>query len=81
MSLGCLGDGAQKVNVMISFGSAALVPGNTPGVGQAFDEITPDRSWLSATEQRATVRDWLVQLGLDQGFQGVEAEVAARLGP
>lgn len=79
VSLGCLGEPGHRIDEFIRFGSATLVPGNTPGDRQEFDEITPDRGFLSATSQRAAIREWLIQLGINHGYRDVEGEVSARL--
>jgi hypothetical protein len=79
VSLGCLGEPGHRIDEVINLGSAVLASGNEPGDGQEFGELAVDRSLLAATAQQDAMSDWLIDLGLNHGYNGVESEVAARL--
>ena len=62
------------LNARIDFGTARLIPGNTPAAWTRFGPIEPGRTFLSRAEQAHVVHDWLIRLGIDNGYQNVEQE-------
>ena len=61
----------------IDFGRAQLIPGNTPGTWANLGPIQPDRTLLSSPAAQAPIiHDWLIQLGIANGYQNIEQEVA-----
>ena len=66
------------LNERIDFGTAQLIPGNTPGTWTNLGPIQPDRTLLSSPAAQApTIHDWLIQLGIDNGYQGIEQEISS----
>ncbi len=65
------------LNERIDFGRAQLIPGNTPGTWTNLGPIQPDRTLASSPAAQApVVHDWLVQLGIANGYHNIEQEVA-----
>jgi hypothetical protein len=65
------------LNQRIDFGAARLIPGNMPGPSANLGPIQPDRALLSSPAAQASiVHDWLIQFGIDNGYQNIEQEVA-----
>lgn len=64
------------INECVDFGTADLIPGNTPHSYTEFGPMQPDRSLLNASDQEQVVRDWLTQLCVDSGYQNVQQELA-----
>jgi hypothetical protein len=64
------------ISACMDFGTARLIPGNTPRPYTEFGAIQPDRSLLNAASQEQIVRNWLIQLCVDSGYQDVEQELA-----
>jgi len=65
------------LNERIDFGTAQLIPGNTPGTSTNLGPIQPDRAILSSSAAQApTIHDWLIQLGIANGYQNIEQEVS-----
>ncbi len=65
------------LNQTIDFGAAQLIPGNTPGPWTRLGPVQPDRSQLSSpAAQSPLIHDWLIQLGIDNGYQNIEQEVS-----
>jgi hypothetical protein len=63
-----------RLDQRINFGQAQLVPGNTPGKITHFDAVHDTQ--IEHLDSRAIlVRNWLMQLGIDNGFQDMEQEV------
>ena len=61
----------------IDFGRARLIPGNKPDAWVNLGPIRPDRTILSSPAAQApTIHDWLVQLGIANGYENIEQEVA-----
>ncbi|HEX8009155.1 MAG TPA: hypothetical protein VF482_22325 [Trebonia sp.] len=58
------------------FGTAELIPGNTPRPYTEFGPIQADSSLLNTASQEQIVRNWLTQLCVDSGYQDVEQELA-----
>ena len=63
-----------KLDECVDFGRARLVPGNTPGKVTHFDPKY-DVQAESLDSPANIVHDWLVQLGIDNGFQDVQQEI------
>jgi len=68
--------GRPALNAPIDFGTATLVPGNTPKTYILLGPVQPDRSFASPAEQIELVDSWLIQLGIENGYQNMEQEVA-----
>ncbi len=66
------------INQCVDFGNAALIPGNTPVAWTQLEPIEPDRKLMDHTEQEHATREWITWLGLDNGYQGIERELARR---
>jgi hypothetical protein len=65
------------LNERIDFGRAQLIPGNTPGNWTNLGPIQADRTLLSSPAAQAPIiHDWLTQLGIANGYQNIEQEVA-----
>jgi hypothetical protein len=65
------------LNQRIDFGTAQPIPGNTPDSWANLSPIQPDRDLLSSPAAQALIiREWLIQLGIDIGYQDIEQEVA-----
>lgn len=64
------------ISAYADFGSAQLIPGNTPRPYTEFGPIQTGRSLLDAASQEQIVRNWLTQLCVDSGYQDVEQELA-----
>jgi hypothetical protein len=65
------------LNERIDFGRASLIPGNTPGTWTNLGPIQPDRTLLSSPAAQALIiHDWLIQLGIANGYQNIEQEAA-----
>lgn len=64
------------LNERIDFGAARLIPANTPGSWTNLGPIKPDRSMFSSPAAQAPlIHDWLIQFGIENGYQGIEQEV------
>jgi hypothetical protein len=62
---------------VIDFGVAHLIPGNTPGAWTSLGPVQPDRATLgSPAAQGPTIHDWLIELGIENGYQNIEQEVS-----
>lgn len=62
---------------VIDFGAAHLIAGNTPGTWTNLGPVQPDRATLaSPAAQGVTIHDWLIQLGIENGYQNIEQEVS-----
>jgi hypothetical protein len=65
------------LNTRIDFGTAQLIPGNIPGTWTNLGPLEPDRATLgSPAGQAPIIHDWLNQLGIENGYQDIEQEVA-----
>ena len=64
------------INRCVDFGTATLIPGNTPYPWTQLDPIEPDHELLHYTEQERAAREWITWLGLYNGYQGIERELA-----
>jgi hypothetical protein len=64
------------INQCIDFGTATLIPGNTPYPWTQLDPIEPDQKLLDHTEQEQLAREWVTWLSLYNGYQGIERELA-----
>jgi len=64
------------INHCVNFGSATLIPGNTPYPWTQLDPIEPDHQLLDHAEQEHIAHDWIIWLGLYNGYQGIEQELA-----
>jgi hypothetical protein len=65
------------LNECIDFGAAQLIPGNTPNPATRLGPVQPDQTQLSSpAAQGPLIHDWLVQLGIDNGYQNIEQEVS-----
>jgi hypothetical protein len=65
------------LNERIDFGTAHLIAGNTPGTWTNLGPIQPERALLSSPAAQApTIHDWLIQFGIDNGYQDIEQEVS-----
>jgi hypothetical protein len=64
------------ISQCVDFGRAALIPGNTPFAWTQLEPIEPDRKLLDRTEQERVSREWITWLGLYNGYQGIERELA-----
>ena len=65
------------LNERIDFGTAQLIPGNTPDTWTNLGPIQPDRAILSSpAAQNPTIHDWLIELGIANGYQNIKQEVA-----
>jgi TIR domain len=60
----------------IDFGTARPIRGNSPRSWTQLGPIQPDREFLSLATQQSVVRDWLIHLGIDNGYENVEQEVS-----
>ena len=61
----------------IDFGTARLIAGNTPGTWTNLGPIQPDRTLLSSPAAQApTIHDWLIEFGIDNGYQDIGQEVS-----
>jgi hypothetical protein len=61
----------------IDFGRARLIPGNTPGAWVNLGPIRPDRTIFSSPAAQAPIiHGWLVELGIANGYENIEQEVA-----
>ncbi|MHB1595847.1 MAG: AlbA family DNA-binding domain-containing protein [Streptosporangiaceae bacterium] len=67
---------APPLNHRIDFGRAVLIPGNTPGPSAYFGPVEPDQNFLLTSVRAEHVHRWLIQLGLNNGYDGIGAEVA-----
>jgi len=66
-----------SLHEVIDFGTAQLITGNTPGSWTSLGPIQPDRTMLGSPAALApTVHNWLIQLGIDNGYRNIEREVA-----
>jgi len=64
------------LNECIDFGRAQLIPGNSPGAWTNLGPIQPDRTLASSPAAQAPiVHNWLIQLGIANGYQNIEQEV------
>lgn len=64
------------LNERIDFGTAQLIPGNTPGSWTNLGPAQPDRSMFSSPAAQAPlIHHWLIQFGIENGYQGIEQEV------
>jgi hypothetical protein len=63
----------------VDFGTATLIPGNTPSPWTQLDPVEPDQKHLDHAEQEQVAYEWVTLLGLYNGYQGIERELA-RLG-
>jgi hypothetical protein len=64
------------LNEVIDFGRAHLIADNTPGSWTNLGPIQPDRTLLSSPAAQAPIiYDWLIQFGIDNGYQDIEQEV------
>jgi hypothetical protein len=62
---------------VIDFGAARLIPGNIPGSWTNLGPIQPDRTMLgSPAAQAPAIHDWLIELGIDNGYRNIDQEVA-----
>lgn len=64
-----------QLDSCIDFGDARLISGNVPGTWTRLGPIQPDRTFLSQARQEQVVREWLIHLGVDNGYENVEQEV------
>lgn len=64
------------ISACVDFGTAQLIPGNTPRPYTEFGPIQADRGLLNAASQEQIVRNWLTRLCVDSGYQDVEQELA-----
>lgn len=65
------------LNQTIDFGAAQLIPGNTPAPWTPLGPAQPDRTQLSSPAAQAPlIHDWLIQLGIENGYQNIEQEVS-----
>jgi hypothetical protein len=60
----------------VDFGMARLIPGNTARPWTDLDAIQPDHHLLNRPEQERIALDWLLWLGLNNGYQHIEQELA-----
>lgn len=60
----------------VNFGTARLIPGNTPLPWTDLGPIQPDQHLFSRTEQEQVIHGWLVRLGVHNGYQDIEQEIA-----
>jgi hypothetical protein len=66
------------INRCVDFGAATLIPGNTPHPWTQLDPIEPDHELLHHDQQERTAGEWITWLGLSNGYQGIERELARR---
>ena len=64
------------INRCVDFGTATLIPGNTPHPWTQLDPIEPDHELLHHDQQERGAREWITWLGLYNGYQGIERELA-----
>ncbi len=64
------------INACVDFGTARLIPGNTPLPWTNLGPIQPDDQLLKRPEQERVIHDWLILLGLHNGYQDIEREIA-----
>ena len=69
-----------RLDACIDFGLANLIDGNTPGAWTRLGPIQPDHAFFSRAEQAKVVHEWLIQLGIDNGYQNIEQEVTRYTG-
>lgn len=66
-----------SLNQTIDFDTAQLIPDNTPGPWTPLGPVQPDRTQLSSPAAQAPlIHDWLIQLGIENGYQNIEQEVS-----
>jgi hypothetical protein len=63
------------ISQCVDFGSATLIPGNTPCPWTPLDPIDADHQLLNRPEQEKVTREWITWLGLYNGYQGIEQEL------
>jgi hypothetical protein len=64
------------INRCVDFGTATLIPGNTPHPWTQLEPMEPDQQLLGHAEQEQVAREWIIWLGLYNGYQGIERELA-----
>jgi hypothetical protein len=64
------------IDQCVDFGIATLIPGNAPLPWIQLDPIEPDHEFLNRAEQEKTAYEWIILLGLQNGYQGIERELA-----
>lgn len=64
------------IDQCVDFGTATLIPGNTPLPWTQLDPIEPDLQSLNRTEQEKIAYEWITLIGLHNGYQGIERELA-----
>jgi len=60
----------------VDFGTARLIPGNTPLPWTNLGPIQPGHHLFDQTGQKEVVHDWITRLGIYNGYQGIEQEIA-----
>lgn len=64
------------ISQCVNFGTATLIPGNSPYPWTQLDPIEPNHQLLDHAEQEKVAREWITWLGLYNGYQGIEQELA-----
>jgi hypothetical protein len=71
------GTDVPSLNECIAFGTARLISGNTPGTWTTFSPERVERSQVaSRSGQEPIIRNWLIQLGIENGYQNITKEVS-----
>jgi predicted nucleotide-binding protein len=65
----------QPLDSNIDFGEAQVIPGNNPGRWTHLGPIETSQEFTNPDEQAELVRNWIVQLCIDNGFQNFQGEV------
>jgi predicted nucleotide-binding protein len=65
----------QPLDSNIDFGKAQVIPGNNPGQWTHLGPIETSQEFTNPDEQAQLVRNWIVQLCIDNGFQNFQGEV------
>jgi hypothetical protein len=64
------------INQCIGFGTASLIPGNTPAAWTDLGPIRPDRQLLQPDRQQQRAHEWTTWFALDNGYDNIEQELA-----
>ena len=64
----------------VDFGTARLIPDNTSLPWTDLGPIQPDHHLLDRAGQEEVVHDWIIRLGIYNGYQDIEREIA-RIAP
>jgi len=65
-----------SINQCVDFGTARLIPGNTPLPWTQLDPIEPDHQLFDRPDQEHVAHDWLIWIGLHNGYQNIDQELA-----